>query len=268
MQPPWAPRPAPTTDAKAIASLVLGLLCLMGTLCWMGAPLGVPAILLGALAHRDIRRSSGMTGGGGLATAGIAMGAVGSLVFATWIGFLVFAMTARSVTAPGPSPVPPSRPAGAATAPALVPPWGFGSLHVVDLHPEASRTLHALLAQEARAARTTGETVLVETVDKACDACAEIARAMPEPELQSALAHARVVRVPVDEFGLEAATLHLATPDLPWFYLVDTRGDPRDGLSADEWGDNDADEIAPVLEAFLGGTLRARKVPWRAPTSL
>ena len=50
-----------------------------------------------------------------------------------------------------------------------------------------------------------------------------------------------------------SSALHLSTPGLPWFYLVDTRGDPRDGISADEWDDNDASEIAPVLESFLKG---------------
>jgi hypothetical protein len=263
MQPVWHARPIPPNDAKAIAALVLGILCLVGTFCWLGVPLGVPAIILGALAHRDIRRSDGMLGGGGMATAGIVMGSLGSLVFACWIGFMAFAFFKASTVVPvvPPVAVTPTTPA-ATTPPALVPPGGWGRIHVVALHPSASQTLRAQLADEARAAKTAGESLLVETIATPCAACVEIARAMPEPELQAALSSVRVVHVDVDEFGLEAASLHLHTPTLPWFYLVDSHGDPRDGISADEWDDNDADEIAPVLQAFVTRRLTARRHPW------
>lgn len=267
MQPPWTHRPAPTTDGKAVTALVLGILCLVGTPCWAGAVLGVPAIVFGAFAHRDIRRSDGMSGGTGLATAGIVMGALGSLAFATMVGFMVFAAWKGAKSLPGPSPAVPMLPPTAATTaptpPPLVPPGGWGRIHVVDVHPSKSQTLRAQLADEARSAKTASETVLVETTAATCPACVEIARAMPEPELQSALAHVRVVHVNVDEFGVEAGSLRLTTPDLPWFYLVDTHGEPRDGISADEWEDNEAEDIAPVLEQFVGGKLTPRKVPWR-----
>jgi hypothetical protein len=263
MQPVWHARPIPPNDAKAIAALVLGILCLVGTFCWLGVPLGVPAVILGALAHRDIRRSDGMLGGSGMATAGIVMGSLGSLVFACWIAFMAFAFFRATTATPAVPPVAvaPTAPA-ATTSPALVPPGGWGRIHVVALHPSASQTLRAQLADEARAAKTAGESVLVETIASSCAACVEIARAMPEPELQAALSSVRVVHVDVDEFGLEAASLHLHTPALPWFYLVDMHGDPRDGVSADEWDDNDADEIAPVLQAFVLRKLPARRHPW------
>jgi hypothetical protein len=264
MQPVWHARPIPPNDAKAIAALVLGILCLVGTFCWMGVPLGVPAIILGALAHRDIRRSDGMLGGGGMATAGIVMGSLGSLVFACWIGFMGFAFfrASRAVTPLVPPVAIAPTPPAATAPPALLPPGGWGRIHVVALHPSSSQTLRAQLADEARAAKTAGESVLVETIAPACAACVEIARAMPEPELQTVLATVRVVHVDVDEFGLEAASLHLHTPALPWFYLVDSHGDPRDGISADEWDDNDADEIAPVLQAFVQRKLSTRRHPW------
>jgi hypothetical protein len=60
----------------------------------------------------------------------------------------------------------------------------------------------------------------------------------------------------------------MSEPALPWFYLVDAHGDPRDGVSADEWDDNDAASIAPVLDAFLHGRLRSRRKAWRGGTSL
>ena len=270
MQPAWYPRPAPTTDAKAVAALVLGILSLVGTMCWLGAPLGVPAIILGALAIRDVRRSEGMTGGVGLATAGIVTGALGSVVFACFVGFVIFAALkgGTSSLVPGPSPGPPALTPVPTMAPPLVPPGGWGRIHVVVLHPSAAHSLRAQLGDEVRAGKTSGESVLVETIGPSCAACVEIARAMPDPALQTALADVRVVHVDVAEFDVEASALHLTTPGLPWFYLVDSHGDPRDGISADEWDDNDAEDIAPVLEAFTQGKLKARRLPWHGSTSL
>ena len=259
---PWNGRHAAPNDAKAIAALVLGILCLVGALCWMGAPLGIPAVVLGVLSHRDIRRAGGMLGGGGMATAGIVMGAIGSLFFACWVGFLGFAIMKAKTASPVVPPVLPPTTTAATTPPPLLPPGGWGRIHVVALHPSVTETLRAQLADEARASKTAGETVLVETISSTCAACVEIARAMPEPDLQAALEHVRLVHVDVEEFGLEAATMHLHTPSLPWFYRIDTHGTPRDAISADEWGDNDAESIAPVLSAFVQGTLHARKQPW------
>src|SRR5580704_1567319 len=93
--PPQGPPPDDTGSAaslreprekKAVASLVLGIFCVTGTLCGLGLSLGVPAIVLGALAHRDIGRSAGATSGRGLATAGIILGSIGSTIFVGWVG--------------------------------------------------------------------------------------------------------------------------------------------------------------------------------------
>lgn len=265
MQPPWPGRPVPPNDAKAVAALVLGILCLVGTFCWLGAPLGIPAVILGALALRDVRRSDGMLGGGGMAVAGVVLGSLGTLVFGGWVAFLVFAFVKATPTTPTPMvPVPPVAvtPPTGVKPPPLVPPGGWGRIHVVVLHPSTAKPLRGLLLDEVHTAKLAGETVLVETITPACGACSEISRAMTEPELQTSLASVRVVHVDLDEFGPEAASLRLSTPGLPWFYLLDARGLPRDAISADEWDDNDASEIAPVLDAFLAGKLKARRSAW------
>lgn len=272
MQPAWPPRSAmTTTDAKAVTALVLGIVCLVGTPCWMGVPLGVPAIILGALAHRDIRRSEGMVGGSGMATTGIVLGALGSLLFACWVGFFVYAMfhAKSSVSVSSPPPAMPALPAvPPGTHKPIIPPGGWGRIHVTELHPSASQTLRDQLAAEVKAAKAAGETVLVETIAPSCAACDEITRAMPDPALQSLLANVRIVHVDIDEYDIMSSALGLNEPDLPWFYLLDTRGDARDGISADEWDDNDAANVAPVLDAFLHGRLRARRKPWHHGTTL
>jgi thiol-disulfide isomerase/thioredoxin len=257
-----------STDAKAITALVLGIVCIVGTPC-VGLPLGVPAIILGALAHRDIRRSEGMVDGTGLATAGIVLGSLGSILFTCYVGFLVYAgfHAKSSITVSSPPPAMPALPPTTAHKP-VIPPGGWGRIHVTELHPSASETLRDQLAGEVKAAKAAGETVLVETIAPSCAACDEITRAMPDPALQSLLASVRIVHVDVDEYDLTASTLGFGEPDLPWFYLVDAKGGPRDGISADEWDDNDAANIAPVLDAFLNGRLRTRRKPWHHGTPL
>jgi len=264
--PPVGARGTPqSTDSKAVVALVLGILSLLGTFCWLGLPLGIPAILFGVFAHRDIRRSDGLAGGGGMATAGIALGAIGSTIFVGWMGFLAYAMVSATSASTATPPSPPVLPPTAATAAPVTPPGGWGSIHVVDLHASAE-PLRDQLADEVKAARTAGETVLVQTTAAACAACTEIARSMREPPLQAALADVRLVRLDVRELGAELPALGMKEPALPWFYVLTARGDAKDGISADEWDDNDAESIAPVLQAFVHGKLRARRRPWRGAT--
>jgi len=256
--------PVQTTDTKAVVSLVLGILSLVATFCWLGLPLGIPAIVFGALAHRDIRRSDGMAGGRGMATAGMVLGSLGSLVFVGWVGFLVFAMVSSTSAHAVPAPPPPLPPTAATTAP-VTPPGGWGRIHVVDLHASTA-PLRSQLADEVKSARTAGETVLVETTAASCAACTEIARSMRDPPLQAVLGSVRLVRLDVREVGSELPALGMKEPALPWFYMLDVHGDVRDAISADEWDDNDAENVAPVLDAFLHGKLRSRRRPWRGTT--
>jgi hypothetical protein len=62
-------------NGKAVASLVLGCLSFVLTVLT-----GIPAVILGMHALRDIKRSRGRQGGQGLAVAGIATGIAGSVV--------------------------------------------------------------------------------------------------------------------------------------------------------------------------------------------
>jgi hypothetical protein len=265
-RPVWpAAGAAPATDVKAVVALVLGILSLLGTFCWMGLPLGIPAVVLGSLAHRDIRRSEGMSGGRGLATTGIALGTIGSLLFVGWVGFFIFAMTTAKTAATSAPPSFPASPPTTATGASTVPPGGWGSIHVVELHASAV-PLRTQIEDEEKAAKTAGETVLVQTTARACVACTEVARAMRDPALQKVLADVRLVRVDASELASELRSVGMSEPSLPWFYVLDARGATRDGVSADEWDDNDAEEIAPVLDAFLRGKLRSRKRPWRGAT--
>ena len=256
-------RPGAPRETKAAASLALGVLSVAGTLCGVGLSLGLPAIVLGALAHRDIRRSGGAATGGGLATAGILLGSIGSLLFVVWLGVVVYAVLGPTGS-PGVSLAPrlSGGPPGAA-ATSVRP----GHASIVELHA-AGGALRTQLVAHASAARRAGQTVLVETTMRACDPCAEIDRAAPDPGLQQALSDVRWIRIDVAEFRSELAGLRMNEPTVPWFYLLDARGQPRDAISADEWDDNDAENIAPVLGAFAHGKLQPRRTSWRGRTSL
>jgi prepilin-type processing-associated H-X9-DG protein len=74
---PVGPVGEPKTSGKAIWSMVLGLLSFI-LICVTG----LPAIILGALALRDIRRSAGRLQGHGMALTGIITGSVSSVMIA------------------------------------------------------------------------------------------------------------------------------------------------------------------------------------------
>jgi hypothetical protein len=70
--------------------------------------------------------------------------------------------------------------------------------------------------------------------------------------------HVRVVRVDVDQFPTELAGLGMDKPGLPWFFRFDDQMKLIDAISADEWDDNEAENIMPVLKAFVAGTYKHR----------
>ncbi len=255
-------RPGRPRETKAAASLALGVLSVVGTICGVGLSLGLPAIILGALAHRDIRRSDGTATGGGLATAGILLGAMGSLLFVVWLWVVAFVVFGSGSQAAAVLPHP------RASSPVAATTTGHpGRAPVVDLHASGG-ALRTQLLDYTAAARRAGEAVLVETTMKTCDPCTEIDLTVPDPAVQEALSDVRWIRIDVGEFRSELAGLRMNEPTVPWFYLLDARGQPRDAISADEWDDNVAENIAPVLGAFVHGRLQPRRTSWRGRTSL
>lgn len=261
-RPPPYGRPGGPRETKAAASLALGVLSVAGAICGVGLSFGLPAILLGALAHRDIRRSGGTATGGGLATAGILLGSMGSLLFVVWLGVVAFAVFGTSGHAV--ALLPHARESAPVAASTSARP---GRSPFVELHTSGG-ALRTQLLDHAAAARRAGEAVLVETTMKTCDPCSEIDLTAPDPAVQAALSDVRWIRVDVSEFRSELAGLRMNEPTVPWFYLLDSRGQPRDAISADEWDDNVPENIAPVLGAFVHGKLQPRRTSWRGRTSL
>jgi hypothetical protein len=72
----------------AIASLVLSLTGFLG-LFLIGPLLGV---IFGYVARRQVKRSHGLVGGGGLALAGVIVGSIAFVLDAVIVGYLVYAV--------------------------------------------------------------------------------------------------------------------------------------------------------------------------------
>jgi hypothetical protein len=80
-QPMYVQRPA--TNGKAVASLVLGILCLYG----IGSIL---ALIFGFMARNEIDASGGAQTGRGMATAGIVLGFIGIAIMVLLIALVLF----------------------------------------------------------------------------------------------------------------------------------------------------------------------------------
>lgn len=236
-------------------SLVLGLLS-MGC---AGPVAGVPAIILGSIARRDIDRSNGHLGGRAIAAGGIVSGLFGTglgVVLVLWfVGAAITPETPASTAAiTQPTPVPtlaaaPDEPPPMLVAPPPVPSGtrSYGSLEVVDL--DESRPLRAQLAEIVK--RSRGRTVVLQTYVRWSPACTAVAAALPDRRMQGALANVTLVRVDIDEYDSELHKMKIETTTAPWFYKLDAKGNPTDAISADAWDANVPENMAPVLGKFV-----------------
>jgi hypothetical protein len=266
--PPYYQPPYPSaqyaqapTDAKATMSLVLGVVSIMASFCYgFGILFGIPALILGVVSRKQIARSEGALGGGGVALAGAITGGIGGgisllyvAVIAVFIG--VAAMEARKT----PTYTPPTTPP-AATSPA-------SAATVVDLHASAGPLRVQLAAEWARASAAHAKLMVMTTATWSKDAT-DISAALLDDEVQDALEDVVVVRIDVDEFKPELRSSKLEKPDVPWFFLIGPTFEPTDAISANEWGANTPSSIAPVMRKFVLGTLKARRVPAPKGTSM
>jgi pimeloyl-ACP methyl ester carboxylesterase len=108
------------TNGKATWSLILGIISIV-VFC-AGFLAGIPAILLGFAAKRDVALSGGAEGGRGLAIAGIVTGLIGTVVSALFLTFVGAAFVVDDHHQAKPGPWKPPTPAPS-TAPADLKPF-------------------------------------------------------------------------------------------------------------------------------------------------
>jgi hypothetical protein len=90
-QPQWQPPAA--TPGIAIASLILGIIGLLGSFCFIGIPCAIAALITGYKARSSIDASGGRVGGRGLAIAGIVLGWIGIALNALFIILIIVGAT-------------------------------------------------------------------------------------------------------------------------------------------------------------------------------
>ena len=106
---------SPSPNGMAIASLVLGVIGVLGAAIFTS----LPAIICGHVARRQIRNAAGREGGDGMALTGLILGYLVTLFTLLLISFFIL-LVSMATSAPAPtSPVP--APVSPVPAPVLVP---------------------------------------------------------------------------------------------------------------------------------------------------
>jgi hypothetical protein len=260
---PTAPRTNPTAIA-ALLSAVFGFACFWG----IG---GALAIVLGLVARREVQRSEGRETGSGLANVGIVLGAVNLVAFVVVIGVAI-ALMVRPPAPPGiglsPAvpvlPAPSSHPLlpkadrnlSASRQRGVHEAW-LGKVRLVDLGPYEN--LSAVLSSQRKAAASAGEILLVFVVAPNCLPCNGVTLALRDARMQKALAGVRLVRLDAAEFGPELIALGIPVETVPGFALLGGGERALDYVHGGEWDADIAENIAPVLGAFVKGRYGTRR---------
>jgi hypothetical protein len=268
-------------DSRLNATATLAFLAgIFGTMCPMfWGTGGVGAIVLGAAAHAEIKRSEGRQHGTGMAVAGIVLGVVH--VLALVIGVAVLLVLGATGTPSGgalPPPVamitppPPPKAPPVTSAPTVDPNatttresrtqiTRFGGVTLVDPGPRAAR-LTELIAAEQSKAKSEGQKLVVWLTAPDCRPCTGVSVALTSPLVQSALSGVRLLRLDAREYRIELTERGLTPEVLPGFALLGAGGQPVDYVNGGEWDADIPENIAPVLRKFIQGTYKNRRNAW------
>jgi hypothetical protein len=278
-QPPYpAPPPYPPayggypqqTDQKAVTALVLGIL----SLTCGGLLTGIPAVVVGVMSRKDIERSGGALGGGGLALAGIITGGLGTVItmayFLLMMAGVVAGLTAKptSTYTPPPPPSPTYAPPptattapGPKTGPSPSRSTTYGTVEVIDVDPDDG-SLRAQLGEVLADAADAKSPVLVQTTAKWCKPCQGFEKSLNDVRVQNALKGVVIVRVDIDEWERsELKDMDMDMGSVPWFFKLDAKLKRSDAISSGEWDDDIPENIAPVMRDYMAGRLAKRRHP-------
>jgi thiol-disulfide isomerase/thioredoxin len=131
---------------------------------------------------------------------------------------------------------------------------------IVDLQP-SDGPLKGQIAREKEKAGS--KTFLVQTTASWCPPCVALKKYMGDPQMKKALEGVRLARIDIDSFSKEDVEgCELSAGAVPWFVKLDADLHPVDAVTSNEWGDDVPPNMAPVLAAFVKGTLTQRKKSW------
>jgi len=142
----------------------------------------------------------------------------------------------------------------------------IGKIQVVDIGIEEPH-LRAALAKQQQETKRAGQTLLVMLTGRRCAPCRGVETALGDARMQRALDKVRIVRVDLDVFRAEVEELKMPDDAYPAFFLLGDDVRPRDAIHGGEWDDDVAQNIAPVLGAFVRGEYTDRRHTWSPTTS-
>lgn len=272
---PYARRPVEAPPRAELSPLAISSIAALP----LGPVGSILAVVFGWHARREIERSAGRRRGWGLATAGMALGTLATMLWGLAGSYWLVTQRHRvDVVEEEPGPEPPAplaAPRGG--APLDLAPWAprhtkvkrQGEITLVDVGASTTRLADELAKQRADAA-SAGDTLVVMTTRGDCTPCRGVDRSLADPLLQEALRKVRLVRVDVQVFGEDLEELRVPQDGVPYFYLPAPDLTPRDAVHGGEWDDDVPVNIAPVLRAFVRGTYTKRRHPWTAlpPTGI
>lgn len=273
--------PPRQTSTYATWALLLGLLAIV---CIGPGPiLGMAAIALGVLGHRETTRERGRLGGKALAIAGIALGMLSFAVFGGLVAMYLhhardLTLTKKVIYASPPitSESPESSSASEGSqAPNLPDSPGpplptistvatIGTITVIDVASGIASLSDELHAQRLAAAAH-DQKLVVETIRGSCPPCEGVAEALGDARMQKALSGVRLVRIDRDQFHEDLQELKIPSDKVPSFFLLDSDLRVLDAVAGDEWDEDRPANIAPVLGPFIRGTYTKRRTPFKAP---
>ena len=165
-------------------------------------------------------------------------------------------------TAPAPLTIPHDHQDASGSVPQETTVKQVGNVTVVVIGTHEA-SLRQALTEQTKKAKASGKSVLLMTVDHKCAPCEGVIKSLSKDLMQKALDPVVVVVIDKDVFKEEAKELRIQIEKWPGFFLLAPDMTPRDGIDGGEWGEDIAENIAPVLGPFVRGEYKNRKRPWK-----
>jgi len=135
-----------------------------------------------------------------------------------------------------------------------------GVLSVIDVGLDAP-ALDQVLREQREIAEEEAQTLVLMLTGQSCEPCRGFDDALADPRMQTALAAVRLIRVDLNVFAEEVERLQLPSRLYPSFFIIGSDLRPVDAIHGGEWDADVAENIAPVLGAFVNGTYQERRHP-------
>lgn len=131
----------------------------------------------------------------------------------------------------------------------------FGDVTFVAIDGGDRRELAEILTSEGEIAAADHARLLVYGGGTGCGPCASFEEALAQDLLQKALGKSRILAFDTSDRRRSAELLRAGfdVTKIPAFFLLDATRKPSRRVDGGAWGDDTAENISPVLRAFIAG---------------